>query len=58
MVCVINGVIVLYFKENFVEIMKEYFFLVFVDGLFDIGVEKMNFMIIRIFDINRGFVIV
>ena len=36
--------------------MKEYPFSVSVDGSSDTGVEKMNPMTIRIFDINRGSV--
>ena len=54
--CVINGAIAPHFKENLVETMKEYPFSVSVDGSSDTGVEKMNPMTIRIFDINRGSV--
>ena len=52
--CVINGAIAPHFKQNLVETMKEYPFSVSVDGSSDTGVEKMNPMTIRIFDINRG----
>ena len=54
--CVINGAIAPHFKENLVETMKEYPFSVSVHGSSDTGVEKMNPMTIRIFDINRGSV--
>ena len=52
--CIVNGVIAPHFKDNLVASMKETPFSACIDGSSDNGVQKMNPLTIRIFDVNRG----
>ncbi len=54
--CMINGAIAPFFQQALVECMKSNSFAVAIDGSSDSGIEKMNPLTVRIFDINRGVV--
>lgn len=54
--CLINGAIAPFYQKVLVENMKNEPFALSIDGSSDTGVEKMNPLTIRIFDINRGVV--
>ncbi|XP_033115328.1 uncharacterized protein LOC117115578, partial [Anneissia japonica] len=54
--CMINGAIAPHYKASLIDIMKNGPFSVSTDGSSDTGVEKMNPMTVRIFDVNRGCV--
>ena len=55
--CMINGSLAPYFKSSLVNIMRAEPFSIAVDGSNDNGLEKMNPMTVRIYDVTRGKVV-
>ena len=54
--CIMNMALRPYFESIFVAHMKEYPFALAVDGSNDIGLQKMNPLTVRIFDLESGLV--
>lgn len=52
--CLVNGALAPHFKAILVNAMKVLPFSVAVDGSNDTGLEKMNPMTVRLYDVNRG----
>ena len=52
--CIINGSLAPHFKAALVSAMKIQPFSIAVDGSNDSGLEKMNPMTVRLYDINDG----
>ena len=55
--CIINGSLSPYFKASLVETMKSSPFTLVIDGSNDNGLEKMNPLTVRIFDLEHKKVI-
>lgn len=55
--CLINGSLTPYFKSQLVQAMQSQQFSIAVDGSNDSGLNKMNPMTVRIFDINERMVV-
>lgn len=55
--CIINGSLSPYFQNNLVESMKSAPFALAIDGSNDNGLEKMNPLTVRIFDLESKKVI-
>ena len=54
--CIINGAIAPSYQHGLVKVMKTGPFSVAIDGSSDNGVEKMNPLTVRIFNVKRGIV--
>ena len=52
--CIINGAIAPMYQKTLVECMRNGPYSIATDGSSDSGVEKMNPITVKIFDINRG----
>lgn len=52
--CILNGAVAPEFASELVSYMQSALFTLSVDGSNDTGLEKMNPLTVRIFDINRG----
>ena len=52
--CILNGAVAPEFASELVSYMQGALFTLSVDGSNDTGLEKMNPLTVRIFDINRG----
>ena len=52
--CIINGAITPMYQQALVECMRSDPFAIAIDGSSDSGIEKMNPLTVRIFDINHG----
>uniref|UniRef100_H3B154 DUF4371 domain-containing protein n=1 Tax=Latimeria chalumnae TaxID=7897 RepID=H3B154_LATCH len=50
--CLVNGAIAPHFREKLVEVMKNRPYSLLIDGSNDTGLEKMNLLIVHMFDIN------
>ena len=55
--CLVNGALAPHFKAIVVNAMKVQPFSVAVDGSNDTGLEKMNPMTVRLYDVNRGRIV-
>ena len=55
--CVINGSLAPHFKSALVSDMKCEPFSIAVDGSNDSGLEKMNPMTVRLYDVNQGKIV-
>ena len=55
--CLVNGCLAPYFKADLVTAMKTQPFSVAVDGSNDTGIEKMNPMTIRLYDVDQGHIV-
>ena len=54
--CIVNGAIAPFYQQRIIESMRNGPFSVAIDGSSDTGVEKMNPLTIRIFDVTEGVV--
>lgn len=54
--CIVNGAIAPFYQQRIIESMRNGPFSVAIDGSSDTGVEKMNPLTIRIFDVTQGVV--
>ncbi len=52
--CMINGSIAPYFQREPVSVMKSDPYSLLTDGSNDVGLDKMNPVTVRVFDINSG----
>ena len=52
--CIINGALVPYLKASLLEKMKNVPYSLAVDDSSDNGLQKMNPLTVRIFDVKRG----
>ena len=52
--CIINGAVVPFFQQNFVEHTKKNLFSFAIDGSSDNDIEKMNPLTVQLFDVNCG----
>ena len=55
--CIVNGSIAPFFKQSLVSAMKMRGFAIAVDGSNDTGLEKMNPMTVRLYDVNEGSIV-
>lgn len=55
--CMINGSLAPHFKSALVTAMRTQAFSIAVDGSNDSGLEKMNPMTVRLYDVNHGKVV-
>ena len=55
--CLINGSLAPYFKSQLVKAMQSQPFSIAVDGSNDSGLDKMNPMTVRIYDVNVGMIV-
>ena len=55
--CVLNGSLAPHFKTSLISTIKSQPFSIAIDGSNDSGLEKMNPLTVRFFDISRGLVI-
>lgn len=55
--CMVNGSLGPYFKSSLVNIMRTEPFSIAIDGSNDNGLEKMNPMTVRIYDVTRSKVV-
>ena len=55
--CIVNGSLAPHFKSELVLAMKTQPFTIAIDGSNDTGVEKMNPMTVRLYDINKKHVV-
>ena len=55
--CLVNGSLSPHFKSALVNTMKIQPFSVAVDGSNDTGLEKMNPMTVRLYDVNQGSIV-
>ena len=55
--CLVNGSLAPHFKSALVNTMKIQPFSVAVDGSNDTGLEKMNPMTVRLYDVNQGSIV-
>ena len=55
--CLVDGSLAPHFKSALVNTMKIQPFSVAVDGSNDTGLEKMNPMTVRLYDINQGIIV-
>ena len=54
--CIVNGAIAPFFQQRLVELMRNEPFAVAIDGSSDTGIEKMNTLTVRVFDVTRQVV--
>lgn len=54
--CIINGALAPFFQSSLLDSMRSGPFAVAIDGSTDTGIEKMNPLTVRLFDIQRGMV--
>ncbi|XP_041482851.1 uncharacterized protein LOC121429723 isoform X2 [Lytechinus variegatus] len=54
--CIVNGALAPYFHHQLVKQLREQPFSLSTDGSNDTGLEKMNPMTVKLFDINQGVV--
>ena len=52
--CMINGSIAPYFKQELIAVMKSEPYSTLTDGSNDVGLDKMNPVTVKIFDVNSG----
>ena len=55
--CIVNGSLAPYFRSALVSAMRSAPFSIAIDGSNDNGLEKMNPLTVRLFDVNRGRVV-
>ena len=55
--CIINGSLAPHFKATLVSAMRSAPFSIAIDGSNDSGLDKMNPITVRLFDINRAMVV-